>query len=53
MQPYSLEKEERMRSFYESLNEKDRRRFAGFEALQYGHGAGIILLVSWDAAGTR
>ncbi len=38
MQPYSPEKEERMRSFYDSLNEKDRRRFAGFEALQYGHG---------------
>ncbi|MCP4154599.1 MAG: ISAzo13 family transposase [bacterium] len=27
-----------MRSFYQSLNEKDRRRFAGFEALQFGHG---------------
>jgi hypothetical protein len=38
MQPYSPEKEERMRSFYNSLNEKDRRRFAGFEALQCGHG---------------
>ncbi len=27
-----------MGSFYQSLNEKDRRRFAGFEALQFGHG---------------
>jgi hypothetical protein len=37
-QPYSPEQEERMRSFYTSLNEKDRRLFAGFEALQVGHG---------------
>ncbi len=47
MQPYSPEQEERMRSFYTSLNEKDRRLFAGFEALQVGHGgrnyiAGIL-----------
>jgi hypothetical protein len=27
-----------MRTFYLSLNEKDRRLFAGFEALQFGHG---------------
>ncbi|MCP4397666.1 MAG: hypothetical protein GY801_10255 [bacterium] len=38
MQPYSSEKEEIMRSFYNSHDEKDRRRFAGFEALQCGHG---------------
>ncbi len=38
MEAYSPEKEERMRSFYNSLNEKDRRRFAGYEALQFGHG---------------
>jgi len=38
MEAYSSEKKERMRNFYNSLNEKDRRRFAGFEALQYGHG---------------
>ena len=38
MEAYSPEKEERMRRFYNSLNEKDRRRFAGFEALQFGHG---------------
>ncbi len=38
MEAYSPEKEERMRSFYNSLNEKERRRFAGFEALQFGHG---------------
>ncbi len=38
MEVYSPEKEARMRSFYNSLNERDRRRFAGFEALQFGHG---------------
>lgn len=38
MQPYSTEQEARMRNFYTSLNEKDRRLFAGFEALQFGYG---------------
>ncbi|QTA87936.1 ISAzo13-like element transposase-related protein [Desulfonema magnum] len=38
MQPYSLEVEEIMRRYYESLNEKDRRRYAGIEALKLGHG---------------
>ncbi len=39
MSPYSPEQEEIMRSFYTSLDEKDRRLFAGFEALQMGHGS--------------
>ncbi len=30
--------EEMMRNFYNSLDEKNRRRFAGFEALRHGHG---------------
>ena len=30
--------EERMRSFAASLSEKDRRRFAAFEASRLGHG---------------
>lgn len=34
MQPYAPE----MRRFYGSLNEKDRRRYAGIEALKLGHG---------------
>jgi len=38
MEPYTPEVEETMRRFYNSLNEKDRRRFAGFEALRFGHG---------------
>ena len=35
---YSRETEETMRSFYNSLNEKDGRRYAGLEALKIGHG---------------
>jgi hypothetical protein len=35
---YNQEIEETMRSFYNSLNEKDRRRYAGLEALKIGHG---------------
>ena len=38
MVPYSQETEQRMKRFYESLSEKDRRRYAGIEALRYGHG---------------
>lgn len=38
MEPYSPEVEGTMRRFCHSLNEKDRRRFAGFEALRFGHG---------------
>ena len=38
MKPYAPEHEEMMRRFYNSLNEKDGRRFAGFEALRFGHG---------------
>ncbi len=35
---YDRETEETMRRFYNSLNEKDRRRYAGVEALKIGHG---------------
>lgn len=38
MVPYSQETAQRMKRFYESLSEKDRRRYAGIEALRYGHG---------------
>ena len=38
MEPYSPEVEETMRHFSDSLNEKDRRRFAGWEALRFGPG---------------
>jgi len=38
MEPNVLEIEETMRRFYDSLNEKVRRHYAGLEALKYGHG---------------
>ena len=36
--PFSEETEQRMRDFFHSLNEKDRRRYAGLEAKKLGHG---------------
>ena len=36
--PFSEETEQRMRGFFRSLNEKDRRRYAGLEADRLGHG---------------
>ena len=35
---YDRETEETMRCFYDSLDEKDRRRYAGVEALKIGYG---------------
>ena len=36
--PYSPEIEQAMRSFYDSLSEKDRRRYAAIEVAKLGHG---------------
>ena len=38
MQTYSTEIEDVMCRYYESLNERDRRRYAGIEAYKLGHG---------------
>ena len=38
MQPYSSKIEQRMQQFYQSLSEKDRRRYAAVEALKLGWG---------------
>lgn len=35
---YSEEIEKQMKAFYNSLNEKDRRRYAAIEAMKLGHG---------------
>jgi hypothetical protein len=35
---FSEETEQEMREFYRTLNEKDRRRYAGLEAKRLGHG---------------
>ncbi len=36
--PYSPESGQAMRSFYDSLSEKDRRRYAAIEVAKLGHG---------------
>lgn len=38
MTTYSPEVEHSMQKFYESLSEKDRRRYAAVEAAKLGHG---------------
>ncbi len=38
MQYYPEETEDLMRRYYENLNERDRRRYSGIEALILGHG---------------
>ncbi len=38
MQPYPQKIETQMRRYYESLSEKDARRYAAIEALKLGHG---------------
>ena len=38
IEPYSVETEQRMKTLYRSLNEKDRRRYAAIEADKLGHG---------------
>ena len=35
---YSEEIEKQMKAFYDSLNEKDRRKYAAIEAMKLGHG---------------
>ncbi len=38
MEAYDQETEQIMKRFYDTLSEKDRRRYAGIEALKYGPG---------------
>jgi len=38
IQAYTPEVEVQMRNFYNSLSEKDRRRYAAIEALKLGYG---------------
>lgn len=38
MLSYQVEIEREMKAFYDSLSEKDRRRYAGVEAHKLGHG---------------
>ena len=36
--PYGTAIEEQMQRYYQSLSEKDRRRYAAIEAVKLGHG---------------
>ena len=45
LKPYSSEIEQAMKKLYESLSEKDKRRYAAVEALKLGHG-GVIYLAN-------
>ena len=38
MEPYSTAIEQQMQRLYQSLNERDRRRYAAVEASKLGHG---------------
>jgi hypothetical protein len=38
VQPYSLSIERRMKDFYDTLSEKEKRRYAGVEAMKLGRG---------------
>lgn len=38
MSPYIKKTEQRMKAFYQTLSEKDRRRYAAVEANKLGHG---------------
>ena len=40
---YEAEVEEAMQRFYETLSEKDRRRYAAVEAAKLGHGGKVYI----------
>lgn len=44
---YSDEIEKDMQSLYESLSEKDRRRYAAIEAKKLGHGGIVYCDIVW------
>lgn len=43
VKPYPPELEDQMKTFYQTLSEKDKRRYAAIEALKLGHG-GIVYI---------
>jgi hypothetical protein len=44
VKPYPPEIEERMKSLYKSLNERDRRKYAAIEAAKLGYGGRTYLV---------
>jgi hypothetical protein len=43
LKPYSDDIEQEMKKFYQTLSEKDKRRYAAVEALKLGHGGMVYL----------
>ena len=43
MTPYHQTIEQKMKKFYESLTEKDQRRYAGVEAMKFGRGGAAYI----------
>lgn len=44
MNPYPAKLEQKMKKFYETLSEKDKRGYAGVEALKFGRG-GVAYII--------
>jgi len=44
LEPYEEEIEEQMKNLYQSLSEKDRRRYAAIEAKKLGYGGTSYIL---------
>ncbi len=43
MIPYDVSVEQEMKKFYDTLSEKDKRRYAAIEALKLGHGGTVYI----------
>lgn len=43
MVPYDISVEQEMKKFYDTLSEKDKRRYAAIEALKLGHGGTVYI----------
>lgn len=43
MIPYDTSVEQEMKKFYDTLSEKDKRRYAAIEALKLGHGGTVYI----------
>jgi hypothetical protein len=43
MQPYPAPIEAQMQRYYQSLSEKDRRRYAAIEAIKLGYGGQVYI----------
>ena len=48
MNRYPVDVERRMQSLYDSLSEKDRRRYAAVEAVKLGHGGVHYIAALFD-----